>query len=212
MNRVYRSSQSDLDAITACHRLCFKDSLSVKLGAAYTKKSLAWFLAADNRFLLHTTAANNETTGYVGGFISQYEGDGSASGMLQYALREAFKGVITHPWLLLNKELIKYYPLIIKNVTGKFKRPVNTTTPPPPKKILTTGLVIIGVSPSHRGSGIFESLIHAFEEEATARAIATISLSVKKTNTRALAAYKKAGFYISKEVPGAYEMIKTLDT
>lgn len=177
---------------------------------SYTCKSLEWFLAGENRFLLHTIK-DNVISGYAGGFISRYNGDGSSSGMLQYAMAEAFKGITRKPWLLFDRELFRFYPLIFRNIYSRFihkkaKEP-NMIKPKPDQKM---GLVIIGVAPAFQGTGIFEALMTAFEAEALNRDINTLILSVKKINERAINAYKKVGFSIHKEHPESLEMIKII--
>lgn len=211
MNQVSKSLKADLKSITDCYRLCFKDSLSVKLGFDYSQKNIEWFLGGENRFLLHAADNENKIIGYAGGFISRYNGDGSSSGMLQYAMAEAFKGIALHPWLLLNKELLKFYPLILKNIARKLFPKKNTNAKIfKTEKDQTVGLVAIGIHPAFRGTGVFEILMKAFEEEAAKRKITKIGLSVKKSNVRAINAYKKIGYTVFREHSQSYEMIKII--
>src|SRR4051794_13377066 len=97
--------------LALCHLRCFPGSFSSKLGLQYTSKSLEWFLTNENKFLFHIKC-NGKVIGYCGGFRSSYSGDGSTSGMLQFAMREAIIGMIKKPYLLFHPELIKRYPLI----------------------------------------------------------------------------------------------------
>ncbi len=207
---VFQKSQpSNLDKLALLHQACFPDSLSRQLGKNYARKTLQWFLADANRFLLHVEN-NGKIVGYVGGFISQYPGDGSTSGMLRYAMGAAVSGVALKPWMVFNKQIRQMYPLIFKNIYRKIY---------PDKKIVSTvkkytneekkaGLVVIGVHPLFRGKGVFEMLMHAFEEESKNRKISKMALSVKPTNARAIAAYQKAGWQKEKETDTSVDMYK----
>src|SRR6266487_409523 len=122
MYKLYQTSQQVLDKIALCHMACFPDSFSTRLGFNFTKRSLEWFLIAENRFLFHIES-ENQVIGYCGGFKSSFIGDGSTSGMLQYGMREAIQGLIRKPYLLFNPHLLKRYPLIFRNI---YKRVFNS--------------------------------------------------------------------------------------
>lgn len=57
---------------------------------------------------------------------------------------------------------------------------------------------------------VFEQLISAFEKEAFDKNILNLYLSVKRSNVRAVNAYKKAGWKISLEHEESFEMSKSL--
>jgi hypothetical protein len=57
---------------------------------------------------------NNEVVGFCGGFAPQFYGDGSSSGMLQFAFKEAVMGIAKKPWLLVNKELKTIIHLLVE--------------------------------------------------------------------------------------------------
>src|SRR4051794_22038543 len=122
MFQLVKSLPLDLTRISVCHQKCFPSSFSSKLGSIYVHKTLEWFLVAPNRFLFHIESGN-KVVGYCGGFRSSYTGDGSTSGMLQYAMREAIKGVIRRPLLLFHPELVKRYPLLFKNIYSRIFKP-----------------------------------------------------------------------------------------
>ncbi|HXL55567.1 MAG TPA: GNAT family N-acetyltransferase [Chitinophagaceae bacterium] len=188
---------------------CFPDSFSTRLGFNFTKRSLEWFLIAENRFLFHIES-ENQVIGYCGGFKSSFIGDGSTSGMLQYGMREAIQGLIRKPYLLFNPHLLKRYPLIFRNI---YKRVFNSKENIPTNinydnsKI---GLVVIGVHPDYRGKGIFELLMQNFQEECKKRNVTKMTLSVKASNARAIAAYKKAGWQIASQTKKDMDMYKIL--
>ena len=119
---MYVSEQTKLSQIkdvVECHRKCFPSSLSTRLGPAYLIKSFEWFLSGENKFIFHIMQ-DNIVVGYCGGFRSSFAGDGSTSGMMQYAMKEAVMGMLKHPQLFFNKEVISFYPLIMRNFFKKF--------------------------------------------------------------------------------------------
>lgn len=211
MYQVARNSQSDLEKISKCHRLCFPNSFSAKLGDAVIVKTLEWFLAGENRFLFHVVH-NDLVIGYVGGLHPQFTGDGSTSGMMRFAMNKAIAAIVKKPWLIFNKELVPFYPLFFKNLYQKILRKQS-----PDKSVHTAsisavdqrlGLVVIAVHPLYRGKGAFELLMSQFENEARLKGIKKLTLSVKKGNDRAISAYKKSGWSIAKQHENAVEMFK----
>jgi len=211
MFHLYSTLTQQLPEVAHCHIASFPGSFGTKLGYAYTLRSLEWFLAGNNRFLFHIEE-DGKVIGYCGGFQSKGTGDGSTSGMMQYALKEAAAGMFKKPWLFFHKDVMRFYPLIIKNIwrkiTGTKKNPViNPVAGNIPAHI---GLVVIGVHPAYRGRGCFELLMKNFETECITRNAAKMILSVKASNGRAIAAYKKAGWQITADTEQAIEMYKLL--
>lgn len=205
------ATRSLLPEIAVCHMASFPASFSTKLGLAYNIKSLEWFLAGDNRFL-HYIKQNGKVVGYCGGFQSKGLGDGSTSGMMQYAMKEAATGMFKKPWLFFHSDVIKFYPLIIKNIARKIlpaKKSTIVATSASEKKP-AVGLVVIGVHPAYRGKGYFETLMRTFESESIQRKVPRMILSVRSDNARAIAAYKKMGWQVSLQTPKALEMYKEL--
>jgi GNAT superfamily N-acetyltransferase len=210
MFRLQQTRLSHIREISACHTKCFPKSLSSKLGLRYLDSSFRWFLAADNRFLFHAEF-QNEVIGYCGGFRSLFPGDGSASGILQFSMGEAVRGVLLKPYLLFHPELIKRYPLILKNIKRRvFKN--KKFIPPESSKCAapTIGLVVIGVLPEYRGKGCFELLMQQFEAECKKREAEKMILSVKASNARAIAAYKKVGWGVASQSKKGVEMFKII--
>lgn len=209
---LLHSSQEHLSAIADCYIKCFPASLSAKLGKAYVKKTLEWFLVSEHRFLFHVKDDNNMLLGFCGGFAPQKIGDGSASGMLQYAFNEAIKSVVIQPWLIFNKEVREQYPLICKNIKQKIFKTGHPTISASPKQIFepSVGLVVIGVEPSSRGKGIAQQLMTAFEENAKRLNRHQLVLSVKKENARAIKAYENFGWKIHEAHKKTYVMRKQI--
>jgi GNAT superfamily N-acetyltransferase len=212
MYQLVCSEPKHLNAIAACQMECFPNSFNTKLGKSFTAKTLSWFLQNDKRFLYHIIH-NNQVVGYCGGFAPQYYGDGSSSGMLQCAFKEAIIGVLKKPWLIFNKELRAYYPFIIRNIKKKLGLTKTLAAKPKPQDYVfkpSVGLVVIGVHPTMRGKGVFEIIMKEFEQRALQLNITNCSLSVRSSNARAIAAYKKMGWQIKSDKDGAVIMFKQL--
>ncbi len=171
-----------------------------------------WFFSGKNNFLLHVFNEQNKIVGYCGGFSPSYKGDGSTSGMMRYAMKEAITGAISHPALLFHKEVFPFYPVILKNIFRKiFKKKIEVKEQDEKTAIdKRIGLVVIGVHPLYRNKGVFELLMTRFEKEAFERNIHTLTLSVKKDNKRAVNAYKKIGWQVFKEENKILYMTKAL--
>ena len=209
MFTVRPTTTGELPDIAACHIACFPNSLATRLGKKYVQKSLEWFLVNPNRFLFHVEIGG-KVAGYCGGFVPAKAGDGSSSGMLQHAFKEAVRGIATKPFLLLHPEVRHYYPFLWMNIkrklTGKAKpfKPEDATKPF--KRFV--GLVVIGVHPTHRGSGLAQQLMATFEDRVREYQQNELVLSVKKDNGRAIKAYKNFGWNIKEEHLKTYVMNK----
>lgn len=190
---------------------CFPSSLSTRLGRGYVQKTIEWFLVDSNRFLFHIEE-DGKVVGYCGGFKPLMRGDGSSSGMLQYAFSNAVKGIAFKPWLAIHPEVREYYPFIWRNIkrklTGKLQ-PVEENAPSEPFKPFV-GLVVIGVLPTYRGKGIAQALMQDFERRAKAFSQSQTALSVKKDNHRAIKAYENFGWRIDEEHKKTYVMRKNI--
>ncbi|MCU0320976.1 MAG: GNAT family N-acetyltransferase [Chitinophagaceae bacterium] len=212
MLQLAYSEPKHIIEIAICQMECFPTSFNTRLGKSFTAKSLSWFLQNNKRFLFHVTY-ENKIVGFCGGFAPQFYGDGSSSGMLQFAFKEAILGVLKKPWLIFNQELRVYYPFILRNIKKKLGiRKTVAATPKPSDYVFvpSIGLVVIGVHPAMRGKGVFELLMKEFENKALQMNIANCSLSVRSSNSRAIAAYKKMGWQIKSDKDGAIVMFKQL--
>lgn len=211
MCTIKNSQKENLPDIAACHIACFPTSLATKLGKRYVEKTLEWFLVNPNRFLFHIRQ-NGKVVGYCGGFIPVKPGDGSSSGMLQYAFKQAVSGILKNPLLLLHPEVTANYPFLWMNIkrkiTGKAKpyKPVSDAKP----FRQFVGLVVIGVHPDFRGNGLAQRLMAEFESKTREFHQNEMVLSVKKNNGRAIKAYSNFGWATREEHDKTYVMHKFL--
>ena len=209
MFSVKRSQISNLPDIANCHISCFPKSLATRLGRGYVQKTLEWFLVDPNRFLFHITI-NGNVAGYCGGFMPLKAGDGSSSGMLQYAFKQAISGIAKNPLLLFHAEVLPNYRFLWHNVkrriTGKAK-PIKVVAPSTPFKQYV-GLVVIGVHPDFRGQGLAQQLMSEFEMRTKEFHQKEMVLSVKKDNSRAIKAYSNFGWSTKEEHDNTFVMHK----
>jgi ribosomal protein S18 acetylase RimI-like enzyme len=208
---IKNSQREALPDIAVCHIACFPTSLSTKLGKTYVEKTLEWFLVNPNRFLFHVEQ-NGKVVGYCGGFVPVKPGDGSSSGMLQYAFNEAVKGLLKNPFLLLHSEVRSQYKFIWLNIkrrlTGKLIPMQKATEQVAPMSHV--GLVVIGVHPAFRGKGIAQQLMKEFEDRARSYKKNELILSVKTGNSTAINAYKKAGWTTKQQQEKTFVMHKLI--
>lgn len=212
MPQLNYSQLSNLEAIAKCWMLCFPDSYNTKLGKKFVMKSLQWFLQSPNKFLYHIQNGE-EVIGFCGGFIPQYYGDGSSSGMLQFAFKQAVVGILKNPFILMDRDLRKYYSFIIRNIKKKIGISKTTAVVTKPINYIhqpIVSLVVIGVHPKFRGQGYFEELMKEFEKNGYQHNIFECILTVKKNNIRAINAYQKLGWQIKNENEETLTMQKNL--
>jgi GNAT superfamily N-acetyltransferase len=211
MSIIKNSQKENLHDLTLCHIACFPTSLAKRLGAPYVQKTLEWFLVNPNRFLFHIIK-DAKVVGYCGGFIPQKPGDGSSSGMLQYAFKEAARGVMKNPFLLFHPEVTQNYRFLWLNIKRRISgkatpiKPVSATKPFAPY----VGLVVIGVLPGYRGQGLAQQLMEEFELRARNFNQNEMVLSVKKDNARAIKAYANFGWKVKEEHSKTFVMHKSI--
>ena len=198
-----------LPEVAKCHIACFPDSLSSRLGRRYVEKTLEWFLINPQRFLFHVKL-EGKIAGFCGGFVPQKFGDGSSSGMLQFAFNEAIIGLFTHPQLLFHPEVRQQYKFLWLNIKRKFTGkviPISTpdSEPSVPNHV---GLVVIGVDARFRGTGVAKQLAEEFEKRAKEFHRSELVLSVKANNSRAIAAYTKFGWSVKNQHQKLFVMHK----
>lgn len=211
MFEIQNSKQLNLKDLAICQTKCFSNSFSSKLGKKYIAKTLDWFFSEKGRFLYHVIDSNKTIVGYCGGFVPRFYGDGSSTGMLQHAFKEAVLGVLLKPWLLLHKELRPLYPLIIRNIIKKiFKSKPKPTSVQLQNYKIRAGLVVIGVLPEYRGTEVIKLLMNEFENKAIELNVFETALSVKKDNQRAIKAYGKFGWEVIEESENTFVLGKEI--
>jgi ribosomal protein S18 acetylase RimI-like enzyme len=208
------ATPADLVKIASCHVEAFPDSVTSLMGISFVAKMLEWYLSAPNKFL-YWIEEDGECIGYCGGYVrDSSDSFGSATGMSQFGLNEAFRVVLRKPWLLFHPEIISRYKFIISNLKRRFTPIKNKTTHVTPQPhiipIRTAGLVVIGVRKNKMKKGIGSLLQIEFEKRAKALNAEIMQLSVRKTNESAIASYKRNGWYIDSEQPISYLMKKKM--
>jgi len=215
MTEIKYSKREDLPKLAECHISAFPDSLSSKMGTKYLEEMIAWYLSDDRKILFHAEE-DGRCIGYCGGMILDgTQATGSASGMMQYSFNSAVKAIMLRPWLLLHKEFLNKYKLILKNIKRRFsgnKKPGGDLKKKKNKELTEKemGLVVIGVSSDFHGKGIGSVLLQEFERKTAGMDIKKMGLAVRRVNEKALKSYQRNGWEISKEHPDYYEMTKRI--
>ena len=103
------ATKDDLKELAKVHSAAFPDSFTTKVGMDFVRKSLEWYLSDDKKFIL-CILDNNKPVGYCGCLMVDGNTEmGSTSATIQYAFKEAIKGIMMKPWLLFHPELSKNY-------------------------------------------------------------------------------------------------------
>ena len=208
------ATKDDLKELAKVHSAAFPDSFTTKVGMDFVRKSLEWYLSDDKKFIL-CILDNNKPVGYCGCLMVDGNTEmGSTSATIQYAFKEAIKGIMMKPWLLFHPELSKNYKLIFKNIKRKIFPPKKKTSSAPKANTIrrerSVGIVGIGISPDYYGKGFGSQLQEAAEAEALKRGFTQMHLTVRKDNERAIKSYKRNGWVVDKEEKVTYSMKKQL--
>ncbi len=206
---IEESHSNDLKSIADCFMLCFPNSFAVLLGRKTVEKSLEWFLKDKNRFLIHAET-NGEVVGFIGGFSPQFVGDGAKSGMLRHSFKTALLAALTNPSLLFHEEVRKYVPAFIKNIFLRIRKRAKKTNTVYHKYFENVLISTMGIHPAHRRKGYAQTLLSKAETYGAKYNRSQLHLSVKKTNTPAIEAYTKAGWFFSGKLRDTYHFEKKL--
>ena len=146
--------------------------------------------------------------------MPKFVGDGSKSGILKFAIKEAIYGLLKRPWLWFHGELWRFGTIFLKNRWKIFVKKKNETSTGLPADIQeylnSVALTIICVNPAYRGRGLAQYLLLFAEEFATQHDRKVLSLGVKQKNDSAFKAYVKNGWVIHKKLGNSFVMKKYL--
>lgn len=147
-----------------------------------------------------------EVLGYVVGAQWGYQKE-----LNKYLLKPGLWALITHPWVVFNKRILETIWLRYKTLTGKNKHIGDTALK---YTMPMVSLVGIAVATKARGLNVGNQLIQRFEQSARELNIATMRLSVYRSNYRARAFYKKNGWLEEpspkkNRVMGYYKVIRS---
>ncbi len=194
--------ESDVPALADIHRAAFKGSMNAGMGRGYLRGMLRWFLHQPDTIAVRATI-NGEPCGYAVGMPLGHHGQLNRDLMLAAAV-----GVVTHPWILLQKRYRKSAAAKIKRVLGLDKPPPKQVPPEGPTPGANSGeyegrcmaFVSMAVGRQFSGRGVGVALTHAIEERATKLGYDYVQLSVYTDNARAHAVYDKAGWDLCQQV------------
>ena len=197
-----------VDHLAQAHCDCFPDFFLTSLGPEF----VSFFYRCMARHAPCFAVVAVEPSGRVAGFAA---GARSGDDLKHYIYRNHFLFVA---WTLAKQfvlepkvrqflfsrlgQLNKAFRLVLRrSPPAPTPRANNITDPDEKTKVLAhlasaASLMSMGVRPEHRGTGLAERLILAFEEQALLREITCIELSTFKTNSRAIAFYEKVGYKI----------------
>lgn len=213
--KLQKSQLSDLPEIVECHKDAFPDALSSKQGSAFISKMMEWYISSDRGVLFHVYDEQSEMAGYCGGIITRKPGLlGAVSSISQYAFNDFFKAYLRKPWLLFHPENLKKLPYILKNLLIKLglkKKVVQVSAKKETDFKAFMGLVVIGVKNKYHGKGYGSILLREFERFAEEDGgIKRIQLSVKASNSKAIKAYLRNGWQVSKQDDQTKQLIKEI--
>jgi hypothetical protein len=201
---IKTSTQHDLFKITHCFQSAFPKAQSSKLGKKFVRSMLSWYIESPKGILFHIEG-NNEVLGLCGCSIVLEPGlPGAATCITQHSFKQFIRSFIVRPYLILHPDNLKRISFISRNILlklGVIKKNNNLIVTHHKEKFEPSlGLVVIGVSNQYQGKGLGSMLLHEFEKQALKNDLKKVTLSVKKTNQQAIAAYKRNGWHLDCQV------------
>ena len=175
---------ADLEAVCTVHLDAFKGSMNTRLGRAYVRSFLRWFVEAPEAAAFVATYGG-AIAGYAVGAPDGYQRD-----LNRTVVVSALAGMLAHPWVLVDPRVLRTSFARVRSLVGLKPAGSTLTLPSGPRM----SLVGIGVASTARGLGLGTLLIRAIEDAARAAGMRAVTLTVYRDNIAAIHAYKRAGW------------------
>lgn len=195
---TYRDAAiSDMNAVAALHKQCFKGTFIAYWGDVLIAKYYQEFIAEGCPFVL--AFDGDRLIGFCMGY---YEGSNARSAFLKKnKFRLAFRMLAL--CLSLNK-------LVLKKCWSFVFGSNKSDEANKPKVKAEADLLSICVLSNYRGQGVSVGLVNEFEKRIFAAGKKDLTLAVYQDNERAITFYKKMGYMIAGEDDDEYKMYKEL--
>lgn len=185
--------ESDMKAVARLHEACFQGTFIASLGEELIADYYREFLQEGGPFVLAL-----EEEKLVGLCMGYYIGSGARN-----AFVSKNKGRLARRLLALCLSLNK---VAIKKCFGYvFSRKKAASAPRAEADLLS-----ICVLDEYRGKTVSRRLLEEFEQRVSAAGKKDVTLSVYKSNGRAIAFYKKMGYSVCEKGTDEYKMYKSL--
>ena len=185
--------ESDMKAVARLHEACFRGTFIASLGEELIADYYLEFLQEGGPFVL---AFEDEKL--VGLCMGYYAGSGARN-----AFVSKNKGRLARR---LMKLCLSFNKVAIKKCFGYvFSRKKAASAPRAEADLLS-----ICVLDEYRGKKVSRRLLEEFEQRVSAAGKKDVTLSVYKSNGRAIAFYKKMGYSVCEKGTDEYKMYKSL--
>ena len=185
--------ESDMKAVAELHETCFRGTFIASLGEDLIADYYREFLQEGGPFVL---AFDDERL--VGLCMGYYAGSGARN-----AFVSKNKGRLVRR---LMKLCLSFNKVAIKKCFGYvFSRRKAASAPRAEADLLS-----ICVLDEYRGKKVSRRLLEEFEQRVSAAGKKDVTLSVYKSNGRAIAFYKKMGYSVCEKGTDEYKMYKSL--
>lgn len=176
-----------MPAIVRIHREAFAGYMNTRLGDAYIKEFLKWYMHSAKRIALVAADESGQLIGYVVGATLD---EGSL--MNRDLVAVAARGLMLRPWLFWDAQIRRTLKGRLNIILQRQQR-----VPPSPQPDLpqpTMSLVGIGVSQVARGKRCGVQLLQAFEGRTRDLGVPSMRLSVYPENSAARRLYERSGW------------------
>lgn len=185
--------ESDMKAVARLHEACFRGTFIASLGDELIADYYREFLQEGGPFVLAF-----EDDKLVGLCMGYYAGSGARN-----AFVSKNKGRLARRLLAL---CLSFNKVAIKKCFGYvFSRKKAASAPRAEADLLS-----ICVLDEYRGKKVSRRLLEEFEQRVSAAGKKDVTLSVYKSNGRAIAFYKKMGYSVCEKGTDEYKMYKSL--
>jgi ribosomal protein S18 acetylase RimI-like enzyme len=174
------------------------------LGEKCMMKFYEWWILRDD-VITYVAVDGERVVGHVLGPLNLDYRNNLNKFLFRYLFFGFIKAIFVHPLRLINLSL-KRFNLILLSLKGLLYRKVKTKDFGNERCILLS----IAVDPEYQGKGVAKKLNDLFLEEAKIKGKKEVTLSVRASNARAIAFYKKMGWKIFEKEGSSIYFIRYL--
>ena len=194
------AKESDMTSVAKLHIECFQGTFISSLGLELIENYYLEYLKEKCPFVLAYSYEYNSLIGFCMGY---YDGSKARESFLAHNKKQLIHRLLELCLSFNRLAISKCWHYVFpakKPKKDKDKQPIKAEA----------DLLSICVKETYRGIGVSKDLVRVFEKKLIENDKKDVTLSVYKTNDRAIGFYKKIGYSIVDETVDEYKMYKQL--
>lgn len=190
--KIQKYENGHLDGVVALHEDCFtkKDNFAMCLGEAFLYSTYKFFIK-DEKCFGFVAICNGRIVGVLLGRLDYYTTE-----LNKYRLMAAFRGLIFHPTLLVNKRLIQQAMKNIIRQVCRRKYEKKAELSPSHLEGKTATLASFCIHPEYRKLNIGEQLLALAEEFCRKKNMKYLRTGVQRNNVASRFAFRSRGYIV----------------